>query len=59
VRVESELELGVVAEGVETTAQLEELMRLVCFYAQWFLFCHPTPGDEIPEAVAQILETFG
>jgi EAL domain-containing protein (putative c-di-GMP-specific phosphodiesterase class I) len=41
------LELPVVAEGVETPAQLEELRRLGCDTAQGFLFATPAGPDAI------------
>ncbi len=40
------LELVVVAEGVETEAQLEMIAALGCHYAQGFLFARPVPADE-------------
>jgi diguanylate cyclase (GGDEF)-like protein len=40
------LGLATVAEGVETTEQLEELRRLGCTYGQGFLFSQPVQGDE-------------
>jgi diguanylate cyclase (GGDEF)-like protein/PAS domain S-box-containing protein len=41
------LDLGVVAEGVETLEQAEELTRLHCDQAQGYLFARPAPADEI------------
>jgi diguanylate cyclase (GGDEF)-like protein/PAS domain S-box-containing protein len=41
------LSLDVIAEGVETEAQLAELRRLGCGKAQGFLFARPAPADEI------------
>jgi diguanylate cyclase (GGDEF)-like protein len=41
------LGLRVVAEGVERSAELEELVRLECDSAQGFLMCRPLPGREL------------
>ena len=40
------LDLGVVAEGVETEAQLRMIDELGCHFAQGFLFSRPVPADE-------------
>jgi diguanylate cyclase (GGDEF)-like protein/PAS domain S-box-containing protein len=39
--------LDVVAEGVETAEQVEELKRLSCKYAQGFYFSKPVPREEV------------
>lgn len=41
------LALNVIAEGVETRAQLEFLQQLQCHYIQGFLYSRPVPADEI------------
>ena len=40
------LRLGVIAEGVESRAQLELLMREGCDAVQGYLFSRPLPFDE-------------
>jgi diguanylate cyclase (GGDEF)-like protein/PAS domain S-box-containing protein len=42
------LQLAVVAEGVETEAQLALLRRHGCEFAQGYLFARPADADEIP-----------
>ncbi len=41
------LNIEVVAEGIETTAQREALLELGCRYGQGFLFAHPRPAADI------------
>ena len=41
------LDMEVVAEGIETAAQCEALMRLDCTIGQGFLFAHPRPAAEL------------
>jgi EAL domain-containing protein (putative c-di-GMP-specific phosphodiesterase class I) len=47
VRLADALGLQTVAEGVETTVQAEELLRLGCASGQGFLFARPAPSDVI------------
>jgi diguanylate cyclase (GGDEF)-like protein len=47
------LELKVVAEGVETEAQLEFLERYGCDEVQGYLYSKPVPGDECGEMIAE------
>src|SRR3546814_1221359 len=42
------LGIKVVAEGVETPEQAMTLGAQGCEYGQGFLFCRPTPSEEIP-----------
>jgi diguanylate cyclase (GGDEF)-like protein/PAS domain S-box-containing protein len=42
-----ETDKKVMAEGIETEAQLEYLLELNCDYGQGFLFGHPAPPDKI------------
>ena len=46
------LKMHVVAEGVETSAQLEQLRRLGCEEMQGYLFSAPRPAAEIEELLA-------
>jgi EAL domain-containing protein (putative c-di-GMP-specific phosphodiesterase class I) len=47
------LGLRVVAEGVESVAQLEELKKLDCDAAQGYLFARPMGVDEICRFLAE------
>ena len=47
------LNLGVVAEGIETVDEWQMLAELGCTYAQGYLIGKPTPGDELPEVIAR------
>jgi len=42
-----QLEMTVVAEGVETVEQLQQLQQLGCQFAQGYLFARPMPAAEI------------
>jgi EAL domain-containing protein (putative c-di-GMP-specific phosphodiesterase class I) len=48
----SNLNLGVIAEGVETNPQLEMIRRLGILYAQGFLFSRPQAPDGIESMLA-------
>jgi EAL domain-containing protein (putative c-di-GMP-specific phosphodiesterase class I) len=41
------LRLNVIAEGVETQAQLDFLMEKGCERIQGYLYCYPLPADEV------------
>ncbi|TFZ03730.1 putative bifunctional diguanylate cyclase/phosphodiesterase [Ramlibacter humi] len=47
------LNLRVVAEGVETPAQVQELQALKCDQAQGFLYSPPLPADEMAQLLAR------
>jgi predicted signal transduction protein with EAL and GGDEF domain len=49
--------LRVVAEGVETLRQMEELDRLGCTDMQGFLFSRPVPAAELTAWHAQVMQT--
>jgi PAS domain S-box-containing protein len=46
--------LRVVAEGVETQAQAEQLQRLGCELAQGYLYSRPIAADAVPNALGQV-----
>jgi EAL domain-containing protein (putative c-di-GMP-specific phosphodiesterase class I) len=43
-----------IAEGVETTAQLEALRRMQCDQAQGHLFARPTAAADLPALLARL-----
>ena len=45
------LDITVVAEGVETPAQLAVLLQLQCPYLQGYLFSRPRPSTDLAELV--------
>ena len=49
------LRLTVVAEGVESQAQLQQLRQLKCERVQGYLLCHPIPDVQADEFLAQRL----
>ena len=46
------LDLGVIAEGVETQAQRDMLASLGCHTWQGYLFWRPGPADALVQSVA-------
>ena len=49
------LGMQVIAEGVETKVQLEQLRALGCEYVQGYLFSKPLPTDATPEFIRETL----
>ena len=47
------LEMAVIGEGVETTAQLKRLRDRGCEFAQGYLFARPLPAEAIDKLLAQ------
>jgi len=45
------LDLGIVAEGVETPAQAEALRALSCDFVQGYLFARPMPAAAVTELI--------
>ena len=39
-----------IAEGVESEPQLQQLRKLGCEHVQGYLLCRPLPADEIGES---------
>ncbi len=58
VALAKQLSLTVVAEGVETIAELDQLRRFGCDMAQGFLFSRPVDGDSAAALVAREIEVF-
>jgi diguanylate cyclase (GGDEF)-like protein len=53
------LDLVIVAEGVETAAQLEQLHRLGCHTVQGYYFGYPAAADEVWTAASPALAPLG
>jgi predicted signal transduction protein with EAL and GGDEF domain len=49
IKMAAGLQIGVVAEGVETIEQAESLVRLGCVHAQGFYYARPLPPDDVAE----------
>jgi diguanylate cyclase (GGDEF)-like protein/PAS domain S-box-containing protein len=56
VQLAGTLGMTVVAEGVETRAQLEALQALGCGYAQGYYFCKPARPEEIERTLSKCPE---
>lgn len=50
------LNLKVVAEGVETTEQLNLLKAMNCDFGQGYLFSKPVPKDEMTKILSAALD---
>jgi len=48
IRMSAALGMGVIAEGIETEAQLEQLRALGCRYIQGFFVCQPVASADLP-----------
>lgn len=48
------MDLRVVAEGVETRESLDRLLEMECEMAQGYYLCHPVPPDDIPEKISRL-----
>ena len=46
--------IGVVAEGIETQAQAEHLLRIGCPYGQGFLFSAAVPAADVPSLLVNM-----
>jgi EAL domain-containing protein (putative c-di-GMP-specific phosphodiesterase class I) len=49
------LDMGVVAEGVETPSQLEKLRDLICDRFQGYYFSKPVSANETPRLLEESL----
>jgi diguanylate cyclase len=47
ITLSNQLDLAVIAEGIETTEQLQWLQQLGCEFGQGYLFSKPLPASEI------------
>ena len=54
IRLSQVLHLGTVAEGIETTAQAEELLALGCDTGQGYLYAKPLPAGELDDRMTAI-----
>jgi EAL domain-containing protein (putative c-di-GMP-specific phosphodiesterase class I) len=51
------MELRVVAEGVETKESLDRLIDMECEMAQGYYLCKPVPAEEIPDKIKKLNAT--
>lgn len=47
IRMAESLKMGIIAEGIETDGQIEQLQEMGCEYGQGFLFSHPISAQEL------------
>jgi diguanylate cyclase (GGDEF)-like protein len=59
IKMAAGLQIGVVAEGVETIGQAESLVRLGCVHAQGFYYARPMPADDVAELFEHRLPVAG
>ncbi|KIL45307.1 hypothetical protein KP78_28510 [Jeotgalibacillus soli] len=52
IQICKQIDIEVVAEGVETTDQLDVLVHQKCRYIQGYLFCKPIPENEFKELMS-------
>jgi diguanylate cyclase (GGDEF)-like protein len=55
IRLSQALHLRTVAEGIETTAQAEELLRLGCDTGQGYLYARPMPAPDVEALLTRSL----
>jgi EAL domain-containing protein (putative c-di-GMP-specific phosphodiesterase class I) len=53
------LGIEVIAEGVETEAQADNLIKLNCGYGQGFFFNKPVDGDQVGELIGRSIDPAG
>jgi diguanylate cyclase (GGDEF)-like protein len=53
INIGHDLKLGVVAEGIEQPAQLDQLRDAGCNTGQGYLFAHALPPEQIPQLLTQ------
>lgn len=51
------LNIEVIAEGIQSVVGLQQLVAMGCYGAQGFLFAEPLPASEIPATVSRIQAT--
>ncbi|HET9728352.1 MAG TPA: EAL domain-containing protein [Acidimicrobiia bacterium] len=57
INIGKNLNLGVVAEGIEERQQLEMLRAAGCHSGQGYLFAYPLPAEDVPAAIKQLSES--
>lgn len=51
VNMANRLHLTLVAEGIESHAQVERLLEIGCHFGQGYRFSHAVPGDDFPDLI--------